>query len=188
MTRVEGLDLVFGVREQAAAEVDVAALVERHAALLFRVAHSVVRNAHEAEEVVQDAFVRVWQHRSDLPAVRDRRVWLVRIAWNLALDRRRRRRPEQMDEAFAESLAARLVPADQAMDEAERLRRVLLAMDALPRAERAALLLSAVEEMSTTEVAAVLGKTESAVRALLFRARARLKERLLKMESKGGAR
>ena len=188
MTRAEGYDLVFGTHAQLTAEVDLAALVELHANLLFRVAHSVLRNAHEAEDVVQDTFVRVLQHRSDLPAVRDQRVWLVRIAWNLALDRRRRLRPEQMDGVFAASLAARIASADRILDEAERLQRVLLAMDALPKAERAALLLNAVEEMSTHEIAGVLGKSESAVRALLFRGRTRLKERLATMERKGGTR
>ena len=188
MTHAEGYDLVFGMREGTRAEVDVAALVHRHAALLFRVAHSVVRNRHEAEDVVQDTFVRVLQHRSDLPGLRDERVWLVRIAWNLALDRRRRTRPEQMDVDFAEGLAARLVPADQVLAEAERLRRVLRAMDALPSAERSVLLLSAVEEMNHAEMSAVLGKSESAVRALLFRGRTHLKERLTRMEAKGGTR
>ena len=188
MTHAEGLDLVFGIREQARAEVDVAALVERHGRLLFRVAHSVLRNAHEAEDVVQDTFVRVLQHRSDLSGLREERVWLVRIAWNLALDRRRRKRPEPMADGFVETLAARLVPADRALDEAERLRRVLLAMDALPEAERAALLLSAVDEMSTAEIAAVIGKSESAVRAVLFRARTRLRQRLAHMETRGGRR
>lgn len=187
MTRAEGYSLVFGVGEQVA-EIDLAALLQRHATLLFRVAHSVLRNAHEAEDVVQDTFVRVLQHRGDLPGVREQRVWLIRIAWNLALDRTRRVRPESMEAGFAESLSAKLVPADRALDEAERLRRVLRAMDALPREERAALLLSAVDEMSTAEVAAVLRKSESAVRALLFRARGRLKQRLAEMEKKGAPR
>lgn len=187
MTRAEGYSLVFGVGEQVA-EIDLAAMLQRHATLLFRVAHSVLRNAHEAEDVVQDTFVRVLQHRGDLPGVREQRVWLIRIAWNLALDRTRRVRPESMAAGFAESLSAKLVPADRALDEAERLRRVLRAMDALPREERAALLLSAVDEMSTAEVAAVLRKSESAVRALLFRARGRLKQRLAEMEKKGAPR
>lgn len=106
------------------------------------------------------------------------RVWLIRIAWNLALDRRRRIRPEQMDESFAQGLAARGVPADEAMDEAERMRSVLREMERLPKKEREALLLSAVEELGTVEIAEVLGRSESAVRALLFRARTRLRERL----------
>jgi DNA-directed RNA polymerase specialized sigma24 family protein len=66
------------------------------------------------------------------------RVWLVRIAWNLALDRKRRKRPEQLDEYFANSLASATMPADEAMEEAQRL----------------------------------------AVRALLSRARARLRDRI----------
>jgi len=57
---------------------------------------------------------------------------------------------------------------------------VLAEMERLPKAEKHVLLLSAVEEMGTSEMAEVLGKSESAVRALLFRARTRLRERLEK--------
>ena len=125
-------------------------------------------------------FLRVIEHRSKLPAVRDMRVWLVRIAWNLALDKKRRIRPEQMDELFAQSLVGREMPADEALQESRQLQAVLCEIDRLPRGERAALLLSAVEELDNAEVAAVLGKSESAVRALIFRARTRLRARLAK--------
>jgi RNA polymerase sigma-70 factor, ECF subfamily len=160
------------------AEADVAALVETYSALLFRVAHSVLRSRAEAEDVVQDAFVRVLEHRRRLPAVREMRVWLVRIVWNLALDRRRSVRPEQMDDGFAMGLAAASVPADETMAEAARMKRVLEAIERLPGREREALLLSAMEELSTAEIGAVLGRSESSVRALLFRARTRLRGRL----------
>ena len=164
--------------ESARSEVDLAVLVETYSALLFRVAHSILRSRAEAEDVVQDAFVRVLEHRRSLSAIRDMRVWLIRIAWNLAIDRRRRVRPEQFDESFAESLVGSSVPADEAMDEARRMRSVLREMERLPRAERDVLLLSAIEELGTAEMAEVLGRSESAVRALLFRARTRLRERL----------
>ncbi len=160
------------------------ALVQAHAATLFRVAHSLLRNRAEAEDVVQDAFVRVLQHRGGLPAVRDFRPWLIRIAWNLALDRRRRIQPDQADEVFLQSLIASQVSADQALAEAQQTRRVLESIDRLPKPERQALLLSAMEELSTAEIADVMGKTESAVRALLHRGRTRLRERL----QKGGKR
>jgi RNA polymerase sigma-70 factor (ECF subfamily) len=168
----------FAVSAGERVEADVAALVETYSALLFRVAHSVLRSRAEAEDVVQDAFVRVLEHRRRLPAVREMRVWLVRIAWNLALDRRRRVRPEQMDDGFAMGLVSANVPADEAMAEAARMRRVLDAIERLPGREREALLLSAMEELSTAEIGAVLGRSESSVRALLFRARARLRDRL----------
>lgn len=159
---------------------DPAALVETYAALLFRVAHSILRSRAEAEDVVQDTFLRVVEHRRKLPGLRDTRVWLIRIAWNLALDRRRRIRPDQMDPVFAQSLVARTVPADQALDQTQRITAVLRELERLPKAERHILLLSAIEELSTAEMAQVLGKSESAIRALLFRARARLRERLEK--------
>ena len=170
--------------EGSRSESDLADLVETYSALLFRVAHSVLRSRAEAEDIVQDVFVRVLEHRQALPAVRDMRVWLIRIGWNLAIDRKRRIRPEQMDESFAQSIAAGTVPADKALEEARRMRSVLRELERLPKGERHVLLLSAIEELETAEMAAVLGRSESAVRALLFRARARLRERLEKGENK----
>jgi RNA polymerase sigma-70 factor (ECF subfamily) len=178
MASVEGCSLALSSMESARSEIDLAALVETYSSMLFRVAHSVLRSRAEAEDVVQDVFVRVLEHRSSLTAVRDMRVWLVRVAWNLAIDRRRRIRPEQFDEGFAESLVAINLPADEALKEAQRLRSVLRELERLPKAERDVLLLSIVEELGTAEMAEVLGRSESAVRALLFRARTRLRERL----------
>jgi len=167
-------------RVEAAADAgpDLAGLVRDYSGLLYRVALSVLRNRAEAEDVVQDTFVRVLQQKTKLGAVVEMRPWLVRIAWNLALDRRRRVRPEQMDEVFAAGLVAREIAADRAMAEAGRMSEVLRAIERLPGREREALLLSAMEELSTAEIGAVLGRSESSVRSLLFRARARLRERL----------
>jgi RNA polymerase sigma-70 factor (ECF subfamily) len=178
MASVEGCSLALSSIEGARSEIDLAALVETYSSLLFRVAHSVLRSRAEAEDVVQDVFVRVLEHRRSLTAVRDMRVWLVRVAWNLAIDRRRRIRPEQFDEGFADGLVGRNLPADEALNEAQRLRAVVRELERLPKAEREVLLLSVVEELGTAEMAEVLGRSESAVRALLFRARARLRERL----------
>ena len=93
MTSVEGYSLALSTAEGSRSEISPAALVETYSALLFRVAHSVLRSQVEAEDVVQDVFVRVLEHRRSLSAVRDMRVWLIRIAWNLAIDRRRRINP-----------------------------------------------------------------------------------------------
>jgi len=168
----------FSAAERVEAEPDLAVLVRDYSGLLYRVAYSILRNATEAEDVVQDAFVRVLERRRELGKVVEMRPWLVRIAWNLALDRRRRVRPEQMDVALADGLMGREAAADDALAEAARIGKVLGAMERLPGREREALLLSAMEELSTAEIGAVLGKSESSVRSLLFRARAHLRERL----------
>jgi RNA polymerase sigma-70 factor (ECF subfamily) len=152
--------------------------VRDYSGLLYRVALSVLRNPAEAEDVVQDAFLRVLQRRHSLAAVIDIRPWLVRIAWNLALDRIRRTRPDQMDDLFAAGLVAADLPADQALAEAGQISQVLRAMERLPKKERQALLLSAIDELTTAEIGAILGRSESSVRSLLFRARTHLRQRL----------
>jgi RNA polymerase sigma-70 factor, ECF subfamily len=164
--------------ERVSAEPDLTALVRDHSGLLYRVALSLLRHPAEAEDVVQDVFVRVLQRQRELGDIVDIRPWLVRIAWNLALDRTRRIRPQQIDDGFAATLVSADIPADQAMAEAGRIRQVLGAMERLPKKERQALLLSAMDELSTAEIGAILGKTESSVRSLLFRARTHLRERL----------
>ena len=175
---IEELSLAYPQIDTTAAEADLPALVAEYSPLLFRVAHSVLRHRAEAEDTVQDAFVRVWEKRRSLPAVLDRRAWLVRITWNLALDRRRRMRPEQMDDGQAEALRDPALPADQVLAQTRETAAVFRAIEKLPAAERQALLLTALEELRTTEVARIMGRSESGVRALVFRARTRLKQRL----------
>src|SRR5277367_3286584 len=115
MASTEGCSLALSITEDAPSAIDVAALVNAYSTLLYRIAYSVLRSRTEAEDVVQDVFIRVLEHRLSLSTVRDMRVWLVRIAGNLARDGKRRKRPEQLDESFAKSLASLTVPADAAM-------------------------------------------------------------------------
>jgi RNA polymerase sigma-70 factor (ECF subfamily) len=184
MAPIEGCGLALYSVEGARSELDLTALAETYSGLLFRVAYSVLRSRAEAEDAAQDVFVRILKRSPDSLTVRDLRVWLIRITWNLSIDRRRRIRPEQIDEDFAKSLVATNAPVDEALGDAQRMKAVLRELEKLPRAERQVLLLSTVEELETVEVAKVLGRSESAVRALLFRARTRLRERLDRGEGK----
>ena len=159
-------------------EVDVTALVELHGALLYRVAFSVVRSPAEAEDIVQETFLRAVEQRGKLADLEEPRAWLVRVAWNLALDRKRRIVPLQMAEEIAAAMVSPDLPADRRLTAAGELAYVLAATDKLPRLERAVLLLSAVEELSMTEIAVAIGRSESSVRSLLFRARTHLTQRL----------
>jgi len=167
MAAIGEQSLQWFAAERAEAVPDLTTLVRDHSGLLYRVAFSVLRNPAEAEDVVQDIFLRVLQRQRELSGIIDIRPWLVRIALNLALDRRRRIRPDQMDDLFAAGLVATGIPADER-----------LAVEGLPKKEREALLLSAMDDLSTAEIAVVLGSSESSVRSLLFRARTRLRNRL----------
>jgi RNA polymerase sigma-70 factor (ECF subfamily) len=161
----------------------ITALVAEYSTTLYRVAYSVVRNAAEAEDAVQEAFLRVLKHREQLSEIRDLRVWLVRITWNVVLDKKRRSktRPENEDVAdFARVLPSSDRRADEILISSQEHRSILKAIDRLPPKEREALLLSAVDELATPEIAAVLGTTESSVRSRIFRARRELSEMLAK--------
>ena len=163
----------------------IAALVAEYSTALYRVAFSVTRNAAEAEDAVQETFLRVLRHESRLGEIRDYRVWLVRIVWNIVLDKKRRAKTRPESDDIADH--ARALPSGDraAVDTVISLQehgRILALIDRLPAREREALLLSAVDELTTAEIAAALGTTESSIRSRIFRAR---KELALLLEKEG---
>jgi RNA polymerase sigma-70 factor (ECF subfamily) len=152
----------------------VAALVDQYAGALYRVAYSVLRNPSDAEDAVQEAFLRVLRHRESLDEVRDHRVWLIRIVWNIVLDRKRRAktRPETDDVTeLARVLPSTGLSQEERSAAAQHHAHVLSCVEQLPAKEREVLLLSAFEELTSVEIASVLEITESSVRSRLFRAR-----------------
>src|ERR1700723_2663417 len=156
------------------AHAQVTALVEEYSTTLYRVAYSVTRNPADAEDVVQETFLRVLRHRNKLAEVRDHRVWLVRVARSLVLDRKRRAKSRPQVGGYDE--LARVLPtgemsAEKMVITAQRHARILALIDTLPAREREVLLLSAVKELSTVEIALVLDTTESTIRSRLYRAR-----------------
>lgn len=166
----------------------IAQLVAEYSTALYRVAFSVTRNSAEAEDAVQEAFLRVLKHESRLSEIRDYRVWLVRIVWNIVLDKKRRAktRPEGEDIAdHARALPSGDRPADATVISSQEHARILTLVDRLPAREREALLLSAVDELTTAEIAAALGTTESSIRSRIFRAR---KELAVLLEKEGISR
>jgi len=155
-------------------EMVIAGLVSQYSGTLYRVAYSVLRNASDAEDAVQEAFVRVLRHRDTLDEVRDHRVWMIRIVWNVVLDRKRRMktRPETDDVAeLARVLPAVGLSAEERAAAAQHHAHVLACVEQLPPKERQVLMLSAFEELNSVEIAEVVGITESSVRSRLFRAR-----------------
>jgi len=146
----------------------------------LRVAYSILRNHHDAEDVTQETFVRALRHVRKLDQIEDMRAWLARIAWRIALDRKPSSSPMTMDdlEERGEEARSLAVPADEVVLE-QQLHGLLGPMIAsLPMKLRAPLVLSTLEELSPRDIGAMLGINETAVRSRLFRARAILREKL----------
>lgn len=145
--------------------------------LAFRVAFGVLRHREDAEDVAQEAFAKAYRAFYQL---RDRerfRAWLVRIAWRLAIDRRRSERRRQARElAEIDSAPSSLaVPSAVAHVRAGELWR---AIDTLPEKLKITVVLAGIVGHDVREVAALLRIPEGTVKSRLFLARKQLKERL----------
>lgn len=136
-----------------------------------------LKSEADADEVVQDVFVRVWRSAARYDPTRARvGTWLYRIAVNLCIDRQRKRAFRRFVglEAGAEVPDPTPSAADRMADAAD-LARVRQAIDALPDRQRMAILLSAVAGLETREVADAMGVSPGAVEQLLVRARRTLR-------------
>ena len=145
-------------------------LMRLHNRTLFRTARAILRNDADAEDAVQDAYVQAYRKLGSFRGESKLSTWLVRIAANEAL-MRRRRNPRPV-EAPEQQEAVSEAPGPQ--DDAERaqMRRLLEThIDALPDPYRAVFMLRAVEELDVGETAAALGIPEATVRTRYFRAR-----------------
>jgi RNA polymerase sigma-70 factor (ECF subfamily) len=155
--------------------------VRQHAQLVYRIAYSVLRNHHDAEDAAQETFVRVLRAKRKLSAVDDPRKWIAKIAWRVAVERRKKlpEVPLEITEGTAISeLQSQLVSAEECVLGQEMLGLVQSLISALPTQLRDALTLSTVQELSPSEIAGVLEMSEAAVRSRIFRARQMVKERL----------
>ncbi|HVP50274.1 MAG TPA: RNA polymerase sigma factor [Candidatus Bathyarchaeia archaeon] len=155
------------------AHVDLESSVRRHARLLFKVAYGVLRNSHDAEDVVQETFLRA--HRDGMKSVRDGQAWLATVAFRLAIDRKRK--PEALDIADYE-VASTGPDAEHMAIRRQQVERVQRLIASLPDDLRFPLVLSALEELNSRQIAEMLGINESSVRGRIMRARQLLKEKL----------
>lgn len=165
-------------------------IMRRHNRLLFRTARAILQNEADAEEVVQETYLKAYLHLGGFAQQARLSTWLVKIAVNEALGRLRRRMPGGPPEAFAESsmtaetsiTAPSLSPAASTPEAAAaqlEIRRLLeAAIDALPQAQRAVFVLRAVEEFTTEDTADCLGIPAETVKTRLHRARQHLRRSL----------
>jgi len=168
--------------ESRTAEQKIEAAVREHAHIVFKICYAVVRNHHDAEDATQEVFLRVWRNAARLEEIEDLRSWIARIAWNVAIDRKRKPGEQQIDEYFEVPQKAR---AEQDVISGQMLELLERAISKLPRKEREALILASVEELSMAEIAQMVGASEATVRGRVFRARQQLRERMKRFTDAG---
>jgi RNA polymerase sigma-70 factor (ECF subfamily) len=148
--------------------------------LAFRVAHGVLRNAADAEDVAQEALLKAYRNFGRLREPARFRGWLVRIAFRMALDRWRsvkRREKRETQEQQLEQRATGPTVEELAVS-SEFQARLERAMEELPEQFRLVLLLAAIEGHTLEEVSGLLGIPMGTVKSRLFFARKQLAEKL----------
>src|SRR6185369_2138029 len=178
---------------QAAKGGDVSAfedLVKRYDRNVFRIAQHITQNREDAEDVVQDAFLKAYQNLGQFQGQSKFYTWLVRIAVNEALMRLRRRRPERMvsldedvkteEDSMPREIADWSPNPEQQYTQGELKDILSRTIQGLPASFRTVFVLRDVEGLSTEETADALGLSIPAVKSRLLRARLQLRERLNK--------
>ncbi len=155
---------------------------------LFRLALRITLNRQEAEDIVQDTLIRVWNKRDEWDQIENIEAYATTICRNLALDRSnqvRNRTIEDTDINDHTTVIAASPPPDEALHQRQSLEIVRQLMDNLPETWRTIMLLRDVEEKSYKEIADILGINETQVKVYLHRARTKIKTTIEKINQYG---
>lgn len=157
-----------------------AALIDRHMRPMTDLAFRMLGDAQEAEDVVQDLYVKVWRNAAKWTPGRAKfSTWMHRVAINLCYDRLRKRRETPLSEP-PETIDDGLAP-DEALSEQETSAIVRAAIGALPERQRAAIVLCHYRHLGNIEAAEALGVSVEALESLLARGRRALRTKLAPM-------
>jgi RNA polymerase sigma-70 factor (ECF subfamily) len=156
-------------------------LVERHARNVFRLSYRLTGNEEDAEDVVQETFLKAYRALDSFDERAQFGSWLYRIASNCALDllrSRKRRATSGAGDELLETVPSRDVSPEASTLGSELGRRMAAALTRLSRHERTALVLRHFEGRPVAEIAGTLGISDGAARNTIFRAVAKLREAL----------
>ena len=188
----EGASDEFAIQRTLAGERDAfRVLVERYSLSVYRLAYRMTGNSHDAEEVVQEAFLRAYQKLGQFAGNSNFGTWVYRIAANYAIDRIRLRKVEEFRHAVPgrrledglEVQPVAMVRDPSASPErlarsAELAAKMKEALDALTPAERTAIVMRHWEGCPIEEIAAVLKSNSNATKNTVFRAVSKLRKAL----------
>lgn len=152
---------------------------------LFRLALRITSDRAEAEDIVQETLIRVWNKRDEWPQLGSVEAYCLTVARNLALDRSERKDAQTVElTPEMEQTPDASSPYDRLVNK-ERMKLLHRLLDRLPEKQRSIMQLRDVEGKSYKEIAALLNLTEEQVKVNLFRARQKVKQQFIDIEGYG---
>ena len=152
---------------------------------IFRLALRITLSRAEAEDIVQDVLIKVWNRRDDLAEVDSIEAYSLTVCRNLSLDRLQRKENDNVNLDDAPPTEADDAPPDLQMIRNERIDNIKRLIDRLPIPQRAAMQLRDMEGKTYKEISAITGQTEEQVKVNIFRARQYIRKQIEKIENYG---
>ena len=180
---IDEADVIARVQRGDAEAYD--ALVSQYLRRVVSIAWGIVRNAHDAEDLAQEAFVKAYQNIGRFRTSEPFGPWIYRIVTNLSLDVMKHRTKFRHEEIGEREPAARRDDADVPAMSGEIAKRVDEAIESLPDMQRVVARLHLVEQFEHQEIAAMTGLSDGTVRSHLSLARKKLKEKLADLYGSG---
>ena len=153
--------------------------------IIFRTALRIILNREEAEDIVQDTLMKLWERRDELQKVENLEAFALTMARNLAIDRKEKMDNQHVsfDDEVHDRMDEGLGGTDSSLMHQETTSFIADIINALPEKQRTVLQLRDIEGKSYKEIANVLSISESDVKVTLFRARNEMKEKILQKKS-----
>ncbi len=152
---------------------------------IFRLALRITLSRAEAEDIVQDVLIKVWNRRDDLAEVDSIETYSLTVCRNLSLDRLQRKENDNVNLDDAPPTEADDAPPDLQMIRNERIDNIKRLIERLPIPQRAAMQLRDMEGKTYKEISAITGQTEEQVKVNIFRARQYIRKQIEKIENYG---
>lgn len=152
---------------------------------IFKLALRITLSRAEAEDIVQDVLIKVWNRRDDLAEVDSIEAYSLTVCRNLSLDRLQRKENDNVNLDDAPPTEADDAPPDLQMIRNERIDNIKRLIERLPIPQRAAMQLRDMEGKTYKEISAITGQTEEQVKVNIFRARQYIRKQIEKIENYG---
>lgn len=145
---------------------------------LYRYSLNILKSDVDAEDVMQEMLIRVWQRRDQFDEIENKEAWCMTVTRNLSIDKIRARKQNTKDISEYYTIADSEAPPDIKAEDKENLKIVMEVLNTLPDKQKEIIHLRDVEGYSYREIGDMIGLSEDQVKVNLFRARQRLKEKL----------
>jgi RNA polymerase sigma-70 factor (ECF subfamily) len=145
---------------------------------LYRTAYTIIRNAEDAEDIVQDAYCKLWNERKKLTEVRKPETYCITLVRHLCMNFLRSPKTSRNDNIVDYDFQDKTVTVENDLVNKETVKRIKICMNSMPEKQRQVLYLKSFAECSFEEIERITGESAANIRVLLSRARNTLRKKL----------